>query len=458
MRAVIVPLLVLVLAIPAARADEKLPRYNLGVGRKLTYTTSSESKPTDGSDNSMSTSGTWQITVVRENADGSRRVILKSTTNFSQTVGGNVHASPERVETAYADVFPDGRVVPNASLGMMIDPSAVLPPLPADEKQLGGGWSSSNEAKMETTKFAAQAGSGTGGEFVFTGDQQGVLNKIYAMTQKTTFHFDRDKGVIISAELEQSQDYGFHNKGTGSTKLEFDETMPAEESKQMADDFDVMFKAKEQYEAKMRGIDQEPAHADEFSSAAKSLLEKAQGEAKSDSVRQELAKLLEKHEEYAKYEKDSAGRFNAIMNQPSPDWAASDINGKAVALADYKGKVVVMDFWYRGCGWCMYAMPQVRQLAEDFKDKNVVVLGMNTDREEKDARFVIDAMQLKYPTIKAEGIPAKYGIQGFPTLIIIDQAGVVRDVHVGYSPTLRKDIGKKVEQLLQQGGGATVRG
>jgi thiol-disulfide isomerase/thioredoxin len=121
-----------------------------------------------------------------------------------------------------------------------------------------------------------------------------------------------------------------------------------------------------------------------------------------------------------------------------------------VKLADYRGKVVVMDFWYRGCGWCMYAMPQVKQLAEDFSGKPVVVLGMNTDREEKDARLVIDTMGLKYPTIHAQEIPKKYGVQGFPTLIIIDAEGVVRDVHVGYSPTLRDDLAKKIKGLLEK--------
>ena len=107
-----------------------------------------------------------------------------------------------------------------------------------------------------------------------------------------------------------------------------------------------------------------------------------------------------------------------------------------------------MDFWYRGCGWCMYAMPQVKQLSEDFKDKPVVVLGMNTDRQETDARLVIDTFGLKYPTIKAQDVPKKYSVQGFPTMIIIDQQGIVRDVHVGYSPTLREDVSKKINELL----------
>ena len=62
-----------------------------------------------------------------------------------------------------------------------------------------------------------------------------------------------------------------------------------------------------------------------------------------------------------------------------------------------------MDFWYRGCGWCMYAMPQVKQLAEDYKDKPVVVLGMNTDRNEEDARFVVKELGLDVPADQSRG-------------------------------------------------------
>jgi thiol-disulfide isomerase/thioredoxin len=109
-----------------------------------------------------------------------------------------------------------------------------------------------------------------------------------------------------------------------------------------------------------------------------------------------------------------------------------------------------MDFWYRGCGWCVRAMPQMKQIAEHFKDQPVVVLGMNTDQNEADARFVIDKMGLNYPTVKATGIPQKYKVSGFPTLLIVDQEGVLRDIHVGYSPTLREEVVGAVEKLLRK--------
>jgi thiol-disulfide isomerase/thioredoxin len=147
---------------------------------------------------------------------------------------------------------------------------------------------------------------------------------------------------------------------------------------------------------------------------------------------------------YMKQAEDRA----AVVGKPAAEWEAKDLQGKSHALNDFHGKVVLLDFWYRGCGWCMRAMPQIIQLADEFKDQPVAILGMNTDQNEKDAQFVVDAMKLNYPVLKAHGIPEKYKVQGFPTLVIIDPNGKVADLHVGYSPTLREDVGAIVKSLL----------
>jgi thioredoxin-related protein len=73
---------------------------------------------------------------------------------------------------------------------------------------------------------------------------------------------------------------------------------------------------------------------------------------------------------------------------------------------------------------------------------------MNNDRVEDDARFVFEKMQLEYPTLRSEELPAKYGVQGFSTLSIIDKAGKVADVHVGYSPQLFEEVTAAVDRLL----------
>jgi hypothetical protein len=74
---------------------------------------------------------------------------------------------------------------------------------------------------------------------------------------------------------------------------------------------------------------------------------------------------------------------------------------------------------------------------------------MNTDQNLDDAKFVVEKMRLNYTTLNIDKeLPSKYAVRGFPTLVIIDQAGAVRDLHVGYSPTLQKEVGDIVRELL----------
>jgi peroxiredoxin len=159
--------------------------------------------------------------------------------------------------------------------------------------------------------------------------------------------------------------------------------------------------------------------------------------------------LLAAHEQQARALVEEAERRDALLGRPAPEWATTDLDGKAYALKDYRGKVVVLDFWYRSCFWCVRAMPQVKEVAAHFKDKPVVVLGMNTDVKDEDARLVVEKMELTYTTLKATGLPENYKVRSFPTLVVIDQEGVVRDVHVGYSPTVRDEVVKSVERLLK---------
>jgi thiol-disulfide isomerase/thioredoxin len=178
--------------------------------------------------------------------------------------------------------------------------------------------------------------------------------------------------------------------------------------------------------------------------ALQSAAARVQNTALQDKIKSDL-KNLDANFRYAQEENDHT---DSVVNKPAPTWTTTDLDGQKHALEDYRGKVVALDFWYRGCGWCMRAMPQIKALADQFRGQPVVILGMNTDQQDKDAKFVVDKLQLNYPTLHATGIPEKYDVQGFPTFIVIDQKGIVRARHVGYSPTLREEMAKTISNLL----------
>jgi thiol-disulfide isomerase/thioredoxin len=130
------------------------------------------------------------------------------------------------------------------------------------------------------------------------------------------------------------------------------------------------------------------------------------------------------------------------------DWETTDFDERPQRLVDYRGKVVVLDFWYRGCGHCIKGLPKIKALAAKYDGKSVAVLGVNNDSEDADARHVIKAFDLKYPSIRDGEISKDYGVSAWPTLIVLDQSGRVAFFHSGNTANLFDEISRVVDDLL----------
>jgi peroxiredoxin len=332
----------------------------------------------------------------------------------------------------------------NKTIQYRSHPGALFPKLPRDAAQAKAGWESVQEDDKTTFKPLAPAAG-----FVFEAIKQSPMDKIYLSSSKSKCTFDAAKGFVIRAESESTQGYGFNGKGTGTTELVSVKMMEPAAIQAFADAADQYFAAVGAYDDKTDAAGKAPpAEAKALLAKAVAGLRAAAAGLKNEELKADLAEKVAQHERMEKYYLDGAERRAKFLGKPAADFETTDIDGKKVKLADLRGQVVVLDFWYRGCGWCIKAMPQMNQLAEDFAGKPVAIFGMNTDRNEADAKFVIEKMALKYPTLKAEGQPERFGVQGFPTLIVIDQQGRVHDIHVGYSPTLREEVGKQIRDLL----------
>ena len=441
--------LLALLAVPPARAVESPapPRYRLKVGQELVYAGASRFKFENGAHGTKDKTTFW---VTRKNDDGSWHIIAHNENTFSQSHGNaDAALSPGRTEEAFGafDLYPDGRVT-NAPHGFREQrlPNTFVR-LPADLVSARAGW----EVKQEdgdTSRFRlAPQSDPASGKWDFEKTDHGVYNEVYLSTSKALIHFDGKRGVIAKVESENTQGYGFNGKGTGTVELKSITQKSPAWIAQLAREADLLFQAKgmvrEAAKAGKKYEDREKADA-----AAQPALRDGRDKVKLPMIQTQfdaqLAAIKSSATDYAEEKKLEA----AVLNKPAAEWNTVDIDGKNHTLAGYRGKVIVLDFWYRGCGWCIKAMPQIKEVVEHYAGKPVVVLGMNTDREDKDARFVVDKLKLNYATLKAKGLPEKYSVQGFPTLIVIDQKGIVRVRHVGYSPSLREELVKQIDGLL----------
>lgn len=144
----------------------------------------------------------------------------------------------------------------------------------------------------------------------------------------------------------------------------------------------------------------------------------------------------------------------ADLQPLSSGLVAPDLNGRFFNssedfnLKDYKGKIVILDFWYRSCPPCIKAIPSLNKIAEDYKDKEVVVLGINpidiqASKKNKLQEF-ISYHKVSYPTILVDRQAVQpYNIQVYPTLYIINKNG-----EIAYSK-LGLDESDEVSQLLE---------
>lgn len=134
----------------------------------------------------------------------------------------------------------------------------------------------------------------------------------------------------------------------------------------------------------------------------------------------------------------------------APEFALKDADGKVVHLSDYKGKVVLLDFWATWCGPCKIEIPWFMELQRANKDKGLEVLGVAMDDEgwETVKPFLTD-LKVNYRVVMGNDETAQIygGVDALPTTFLIDRAGRIAAVHVGLAS--KKEFVDGVEQLLQ---------
>lgn len=115
------------------------------------------------------------------------------------------------------------------------------------------------------------------------------------------------------------------------------------------------------------------------------------------------------------------------VGEVAPNWTLSDAKGKSHSLSDYRGKVVVLDFWATWCSKCASLMPQLEELHRKYKDKGVVVLGVNLLEEGNNdpAKMMRDKGMTYKILLKGDALASEYGVKSVPAIYVIGTDGKV---------------------------------
>ncbi|MCL4743368.1 MAG: TlpA family protein disulfide reductase [Phycisphaerales bacterium] len=138
----------------------------------------------------------------------------------------------------------------------------------------------------------------------------------------------------------------------------------------------------------------------------------------------------------------------------APDWTLKDAAGNTHSLADYRGKVVLLDFWATWCGPCKQAMPSIQRLHERFAGRPVAVFGLSCfERPGADPAGYMAESNFTYGLLlDGTDVAMAYNVAAIPTFYLIGFDGTIIHRETGYTPKKEAELAKVIEDYLQSQG------
>lgn len=123
----------------------------------------------------------------------------------------------------------------------------------------------------------------------------------------------------------------------------------------------------------------------------------------------------------------ATGRTVDLEPRPAPDFVLTTYDGEQLQLSDFRGQVVLLNFWASWCPPCRVEAPVLQDAAERLGPAGLVVIGVDVWDDEAQARAFLDEFGITYPNAEdtTRSIPVEYGVTGLPETFVISRNGVL---------------------------------
>ena len=139
-----------------------------------------------------------------------------------------------------------------------------------------------------------------------------------------------------------------------------------------------------------------------------------------------------------------------LGNSPAPAFSLKDRDGRVRTLADFKGHVVLVNFWASWCAPCKVSFPALDSLHQEFRDAGLEVVAINVDEDAKDAYAFLagksPAMTILFDPRGRS--PEAFKVEGMPSSFLIDRDGNIRFRHQGFTPQTKADFRREISILI----------
>jgi hypothetical protein len=306
---------------------EPLPAYKFKVGQSLTY---------EGSQPGIVQMLRAQIWVVRRNADGGWHCIAHNQRGSRQTL------------TAF-DLDPRGRIASQVNkpvYNVVRDCFILLPP---DLNMCRTTWEAFDGEQHEKHVCAfASKSDPSNGRWIFDVKIINPAYEVWGRQETRRVYVNAQEGLVEKIERRISYERRSGAPSDGTLELKSIETVDTESLRELSQDAQTYFEAMRAYEDILASLPEDVNSMDEKMGRAKDLLVSAHGKIRHPVMLAEIKRAMEQHAAGLDYRRRSARQKGEILNQPAPEWETIDFKGVPYSVTGLRGKVVVLDFWYRG--------------------------------------------------------------------------------------------------------------
>ena len=144
--------------------------------------------------------------------------------------------------------------------------------------------------------------------------------------------------------------------------------------------------------------------------------------------------------------------FAADSTGPAPAFTLTSISGGQTALSQFKGQVVMVNFWATWCGPCQQEMPLLDQMYKKYKPAGFTLIGVNVDKDSPPVKELLARKPVSFPVLldPANQVSKAFHVDEMPSSVIIDRKGEIRYIHRGYKPGDENDYQDRIRQLIRE--------
>lgn len=141
-----------------------------------------------------------------------------------------------------------------------------------------------------------------------------------------------------------------------------------------------------------------------------------------------------------------------VRQQVAPDFTLKSNSGENLKLSEYRGDVVMINFWASWCGPCRQEMPLLDELYRNYQPLGFTILGVNVEEDPAKAKSLLKDIPVSFPVLfdTENTVSRLYDVVAMPSTVLVDRAGKVRYLHKGYKPGYEQSYQEQIRTLVRE--------